>query len=133
VYHCTMVQWHTLYNWLHNNTKILHLRNLINGDNQIIIKLSGQFQTVSDRFISRKRPKITVFSAKNASKNTVFGSFFIKNHQKSLFFTPKSGQKSPINTVFSHICAARGTPHKLTFVQFDLIRGIRVITYPPRT
>jgi len=105
-----MVQRYTLYNWLLNNTKILHLLNLINADNQVFIKLSDQFQTVSGRFISQKRPKITVFSAKNVSKNTVFGSFFIKNHQKLHFFTPKSSKKSPKNEVLSHICAARGTP-----------------------
>jgi hypothetical protein len=103
VYHCTMVQRYTQYNPLHNNTKILHPHNLINTDNQLFIKLSDQFQTISDRFISQKSPKITVFSAKNASKNTVFGSFFIKNHQKYRFFTQKLGQKPPENALFGHI------------------------------
>jgi hypothetical protein len=125
-----MVQWYTLYNWLHNNTKILNPCNLINADNQLFIKLSAQFQTISDRFLSQKSPKITVFSAKNASKNTVFGSFSSKI-TKNRAFSSKNRVRNHRKTHYSaKFCTGCGTLHKLhklKFVQFDPIREIRVL------
>jgi hypothetical protein len=97
-----MVQWYNKYTLLH----FLQGAKSSSGCISVIYKIS---QTISGTLIPSKTPKNTIFSAKNASKNTVFTSFFIKNHQKLLFFIQKLGQILPKNQVFNHFCTGHGT------------------------
>jgi len=82
-----MVQWYNKYTLLHFLQCPKSSYGCISG----IYKIS---QAISDTFNTSKTPKNTVFSAKDASKNAVFASFFIKNYQKTLFFIQKSGRKT---------------------------------------
>jgi len=86
-----MVQWYTRYNKLHNHTNYYITQILKCSENQLIIKYSGQFQTVSDRLTSQKHPKNAFFMPKNASKNRVFAPFFAKNGQNLHLLAQKTG------------------------------------------
>jgi hypothetical protein len=66
-----MVQWYTIYYLLHFNAL---------SKNQYCCKsmIYRKSQTVSDSYFHFKTSKTAFFMAKNGSKNTVFGPFFIK-------------------------------------------------------
>ena len=90
---CTMVQWYT--------QKIIPSKS---RQPKIIFNCkSANYKTVqaiSDTFRIIKTPKNAIFGPKNASKNTLFASFFIKNGSKTRIFHQKKGLKLPFFFVF---------------------------------
>ena len=56
-------------------------------------------QAISGTFCIIKTPKNAIFSTKNASKNTLFASFFIKKHQKTRVLHQKNTPFSPVFAV----------------------------------
>jgi len=54
------------------------------------------FHVISDTLLSLKCTKNGIFGPKNASKNSVFASFFIKNALKTRYFHQKNDLKTQV-------------------------------------